>query len=237
MLCPGCAHRPVFYALQRLQVTVTGDIGCYTLGAAPPLAAMHTCICMGASIATVHGVDLAKVKGRTAAVIGDSTFFHSGIAPLINLVSNASSSTVIVVDNRITAMTGHQPHPGSGMTITGEAVPEVKIDAIARAVGIKKVDVINPFEFDKLLETIRDHTDSNEPSLIVAQYPCVLSIKEKKTVPTVDLDTCVECGVCLRIGCVPLSKVEGGVAIDSALCNGCGFCGTVCNQGAIKVAN
>lgn len=236
MLCPGCAHRPVFYALQRLQVAVMGDIGCYTLGAAPPLSSMHSCICMGASIGNVHGVDRARVKGRTVAVIGDSTFFHSGIAPLINLISNGGGSTVIVVDNRITAMTGHQPHPGTGRTIMGQEVPNVDIAALARAVGFKKVDVINPFDFKLVLDTIRTHTDLDEPSLIVAQYPCVLDIREKKPAPTVDLDACIECGNCLRIGCAPMSKVDGGVAIDAALCNGCGFCADVCNKDAIKVS-
>lgn len=237
MLCPGCAHRPVFYALQRLRVAVMGDIGCYTLGAAPPLGSMHSCICMGASIGNVHGVDKAKVKDRTAAVIGDSTFFHSGIAPLVNLISNGGNSTVIVVDNRITAMTGHQPHPGTGWTLMGKEVPNVSIDALARAVGFKKVDVINPYDFKLVLDTIRDHTSSDEPSLIVSQYPCVLNIREKKPAPTVDLDACNECGNCLRIGCSPMTKVDGGVAIDPALCIGCGFCASVCNQGAIKVSS
>jgi indolepyruvate ferredoxin oxidoreductase alpha subunit len=234
MLCPGCAHRPIFYALQRLQVTVMGDIGCYTLGAAPPLAAMHTCICMGASIGNAHGMDLAGITGRTAAVIGDSTFFHSGVTPLINLVSNAGNSTVIVVDNRITAMTGHQPHPGSGTTIMGKDVPEVKIDALARAIGIKKVDVIDPFNFKQVMDTIKEHTELDEPSLIVSVYPCVLNVKEKKPAPTIDLEACVECGNCLRIGCAPMSKTDGGVAIDPALCNGCGFCGDVCPKEAIR---
>ncbi|MCG9966526.1 indolepyruvate ferredoxin oxidoreductase subunit alpha [Pelotomaculum terephthalicicum JT] len=237
MLCPGCAHRPVFYALQRLRVAVMGDIGCYTLGAAPPLGSMHSCICMGASIGNVHGVDRAGVKDRTAAVIGDSTFFHSGIAPLINLISNGGNSTVIVVDNRITAMTGHQPHPGTGWTMMGKEVPNVSIDALARAVGFKKVDVINPYDFKLVMDTIREHTSSDEPSLIVSQYPCVLNIKEKKPAPAVDLDACNECGNCLRIACSPMTKVDGGVRIDPALCIGCGFCASVCNQGAIKVPN
>ena len=236
MLCPGCAHRPVFYALQRLGVAVMGDIGCYTLGASPPLASMHSCVCMGASIGNVHGVDLAGVDGRTAAVIGDSTFFHSGITPLINLVSNGGSSTVIVVDNRITAMTGHQAHPGSGETLMGREVPAVEIDALARAIGFKKVDVVDPFNFKQLMDTIKDHTDSPEPSLIVSKYPCVLYIREKKPTPAVNQEDCIECGTCLRIGCAPLSKVEGGVAIDSSLCSGCGLCASVCPKEAIKAS-
>lgn len=237
MLCPGCAHRPVFYALQRLGVAVMGDIGCYTLGSAPPLGSMHSCICMGASIGNVHGVDRAQIKGRTAAVIGDSTFFHSGIAPLINLVANGGNSTVIVVDNRITAMTGHQPNPGTGKTIMSQETPNIAIDGLARAIGFKKVDVINPYDFKLVLDTIREHTGTDEPSLIVAQYPCVLNIREKKPAPQIDLEACIECGNCLRIGCAPMAKVEGGVTIDPALCNGCGFCISVCNQDAIKAAN
>ena len=234
MLCPGCAHRPVFYALSRLGVAVMGDIGCYTLGASPPLASMHSCVCMGASIGNVHGVDLANVSGRTAAVIGDSTFFHSGITPLINLVSNGGNSTVIVTDNRITAMTGHQTHPGSGSTLMGKEVPAVAIDVLARAIGFKKVDVVNPYDFKKLVDTIKDHTDADEPSLIVSQYPCVLQIREKKPSPTAHHEDCIECGTCLKIGCAPISKVEGGVAIDPGLCSGCGLCASVCPKDAIR---
>jgi indolepyruvate ferredoxin oxidoreductase alpha subunit len=134
-------------------------------------------------------------------------------------------------------MTGHQPHPGTGWTLMGKEVPYVSIDALARAIGFKKVDVINPYDFKLVLDTIRDHTSSDEPSLIVSQYPCVLNIKEKKPALTVDLDACNECGNCLRIGCSPMTKVDGGVAIDPALCIGCGFCASVCNRGAIKVPN
>ncbi|OPY59777.1 MAG: indolepyruvate ferredoxin oxidoreductase [Pelotomaculum sp. PtaU1.Bin035] len=234
MLCPGCAHRPIFYALQRLRAAVFGDIGCYTLGAAPPLAAMHTCLCMGASIGNVHGADRVKVKDRTVAVIGDSTFFHSGITPLINLIANGGNSTVIVLDNRITAMTGHQPHPGTGRTLMGKKVPDISIEALARAVGFNKVDVISPYDFKNVLETIKDHFQSREPSLIVSQYPCVLNIRERKPSPVVDQDACNECGNCLRIGCSPMAKVDGGVTIDPALCTGCGFCASVCGRGAIK---
>lgn len=234
MLCPGCGHRGVFYALQRLRVAVFGDIGCYTLGAAPPLGAMHTCGCMGASIGVVHGVDRAGVKDRTVAVIGDSTFFHSGVAPLINVLYNKGNSTIIIVDNRVTAMTGHQPHPGTGRTLMGEDTLNVKIEDIARGIGFEKVDVVNPYEFRTVLDTIKDHVKSGVPSLIVARYPCVLYMRERKQAPAVDLEACNECGNCLRIGCSPIGKVEGGVSIDAALCVGCGFCATICSQGAIR---
>jgi indolepyruvate ferredoxin oxidoreductase alpha subunit len=237
MLCPGCGHRGLFYALQRLNATVHGDIGCYTLGAAPPLSSMHTSGCMGASIGVVHGVDRVGVKDRTVAVIGDSTFFHSGLAPLINLRFNNGTSTVIVADNRVTAMTGHQANPGTGKTLMGEESPVVNIDELARGIGINKVDVVNPYDFKNVLDTIKDHIQSKEPSVIVAQYPCVLNKKERKPALAVDVEKCNECGNCLRIGCSPITRVDGGVSINATLCIGCGFCATICNQGAIGPQN
>ncbi len=235
MLCPGCGHRGLFYALQRLNATVFGDIGCYTLGAAPPLNAIHTTGCMGASIGVVHGVDRVGVKDRTVAVIGDSTFFHSGVAPLINLHYNNGTSTVIVVDNRVTAMTGHQANPGTGNTLLGIESPVVKIDELARGIGFTKVDVVNPYDFKHVLNTIKDHLQSGEPSLIVAQYPCVLYKRERKPALAVDAEKCNECGNCLRIGCSPITKIDGSVSINAALCIGCGFCAAICNQGAISL--
>ncbi len=237
MLCPGCGHRGLFYALQRVKALVHGDIGCYTLGSAPPLSAMHTSGCMGASIGVVHGVDKVGVKDRTVAVIGDSTFFHSGVAPLINLHYNNGTSTVIVADNRVTAMTGHQANPGTGSTLMGIESPVVKIDELARGIGFKKVDVVNPYDFKTMVDTIKDHLQSKEPSVIVAQYPCVLYKRERKPALVVDLEKCNECGNCLRIACSPITKVEGGVSINAALCIGCGFCATICNQGAIGLPN
>lgn len=233
MLCPGCAHRGVFYALQRLRTATFGDIGCYTLGAAPPLSALHTCGCMGASIGVVHGVDKVGVKDRTVAVIGDSTFFHSGVAPLINLYYNLGTSTVIVLDNRVTAMTGHQPHPGSGKTLQGKDAPLISVEEVARGIGFKKIDVIDPYDFRNVVDTIKEHLQSGEPSVIVARHPCVLYTRERKPPFAVNLEACNECGNCLRIGCSPVVKVEGGVAINAAFCTGCGFCATVCNQKAI----
>ncbi|MCL2337344.1 MAG: indolepyruvate ferredoxin oxidoreductase subunit alpha [Firmicutes bacterium] len=235
MLCPGCGHRAVFYALQRLNAAVFGDIGCYALGGTPPLNAMHAQGCMGASIGLVHGIDLVGVKDRTVGVIGDSTFFHSGLAPLINLRYNNGTSTVIVLDNRVPAMTGHQPNPSTGNTLMGVEAPVVKIDELARGAGLTKVDVVNPYDFKHVMDTIKDHIKSNEPSLIVAQYPCVLYKRERNQPMTVDVEKCNECGNCLRIGCSPITKIEGGVTINSGLCIGCGFCATICNQGAISL--
>ncbi|MFZ5649256.1 MAG: indolepyruvate ferredoxin oxidoreductase subunit alpha [Bacillota bacterium] len=236
MLCPGCAHRGVFYALQRLRAVVIGDIGCYTLGALPPLSAMHTCGCMGASLGVVHGVDKAGIKDRTVGVIGDSTFFHSGIPPLVNILFNKGVSTVIILDNRITAMTGHQENPCTGRTLMKEPTGEINIENLVRAIGFEKVEVVDPFQFDNMLNVIKEHLDSDQPSVIIARHPCVLNIRERKAPPVVDLEACNQCGNCLRIGCSPISKIEEGVSIDPALCNGCGLCASVCPREAIITA-
>lgn len=236
MLCPGCAHRGIFYALQRLNAVVLGDIGCYTLGAMPPLSAMHACGCMGASLGVVHGVDRAGVKDRTVGVIGDSTFFHSGIPPLINILFNKGVSTVIILDNRITAMTGHQENPGTGKTLMKEPSGEINIESLVRAIGFEKVEVVNPYQFDRVLEVLKEHLDADQPSVIIARYPCVLNIRERKTPPSVDLEACNLCGNCLRIGCSPVTRIEEGVSIDPVLCSGCGLCANVCPQKAISTA-
>ncbi|MCL6479038.1 MAG: indolepyruvate ferredoxin oxidoreductase subunit alpha [Peptococcaceae bacterium] len=234
MLCPGCAHRGIFYALQRVKAVVLGDIGCYTLGALPPLNAMHSCGCMGASIGVVHGVDKVGVKDRTVAVIGDSTFFHSGIPPLINVLYNRGVSTVIILDNRITAMTGHQENPGSGRTLMKDPTAEISIEKLVRGIGFEKVDVINPYEFKEVLRVIKEHVDSDQPSVIVARYPCILNIRERKEPLAVDPEACNMCGNCLQIGCSPIAKREGGVSIDPSLCIGCGLCASVCPRKAIS---
>ena len=234
MLCPGCAHRGIFYALKRLKAVVNGDIGCYALGGSPPLSTMHTSGCMGASIGVVHGVDKVGVKDRTVAVIGDSTFFHSGIHPLINVLYNKGVSTVIISDNRITAMTGHQNNPGSGKTLLGEPTEQIDLEKLVRGLGAQKVAVVNPYELDVMLKTLKEFMESEEPSVIIARYPCVLHVKEKHPVLEVDLELCTNCGTCLKIGCPPLVKVENGVAIDASQCNGCGLCAKVCPFDAIK---
>lgn len=234
MLCPGCAHRGIFYALKHLKAVVNGDIGCYALGGSPPLSAMHTSGCMGASIGVVHGVDKVGVKDRTVAVLGDSTFFHSGIHPLINVLYNKGVSTVIISDNRITAMTGHQNNPGSGKTLLGEPTEQIDLEKLVRGLGAQKVAVVNPYELDVMINTLTEFMDSEEPSVIIARYPCVLHVKEKHPVLKVDLELCTNCGTCLKIGCPPLVKVENGVAIDALQCNGCGLCAKICPFDAIE---
>ncbi|MGB9887568.1 MAG: indolepyruvate ferredoxin oxidoreductase subunit alpha [Moorellales bacterium] len=236
MLCPGCGHRPVFYALQIYGAVVFGDIGCYTLAAAPPLAAVHTTGCMGAGIAVAHGADKAGLKERRVAVIGDSTFFHAGIPALIDVVYNRGATTVIVLDNRTTAMTGHQDHPGTGKTLAGEPTVEVDVGALARAVGFGRVEVVDPFDFRRLRAVIKEHLDSSEPSVIIARHPCVLKAREKRPPYRVDPAKCNDCGRCRRIGCAPLVRSGDKMAIDPLLCNGCGFCAQICGHGAIVQA-
>jgi len=236
MLCPGCGHRGVFYTLKQLGVLVLGDIGCYTLGAAPPLAAMHTTGCMGASIGVAHGIDKAGVSDRCVAVIGDSTFFHSGINPLINVLYNQGTTTTIVLDNRVTAMTGHQMNPGSGRTLQNKETFQVNISALARGIGYEKIDEVSPYDLDKLSAVVEDHLASKLPSLIVVKHPCVLYAREKHPVPVVDPDTCVNCGTCLELGCSPLTQEEDSISINPMLCNGCGMCAQTCPTGAIQIA-
>lgn len=234
MLCPGCGHRGLFYALKRLDVNVFGDIGCYTLGSAPPLSAMHATTCMGASFGLVHGVDKMGVQGRTVGILGDSTFFHSGIHPMIDVLYNKGTSTLIITDNRITAMTGHQDNPGSGKTLLGEPAERIDIENVVRGLGAKRVEVVNPYEVDNVMKVVKECIDSGEPSVVIARYPCVLHIKEKHPVPEVDTEVCINCGACLKIGCPPLIKTETQVSIDSMLCNGCGLCARICPIQAIK---
>ncbi len=236
MLCPGCSHRGVFYVLQRLRAVVFGDIGCYTLGALPPLNATHTCGPMGASVGMVHGADVVGVTDRTAAVIGDSTFFHSGLSPLVNIRANKGVSTTIVLDNRVTAMTGHQANPGTGRTLMGEDVPEISIENVARAMGYTKVDVIDPYDLQEVRRVLTDHLDSKEPSVVVARAPCVLYERRRWEAPRVDVELCNDCGTCLKIGCAPLVHHEDHVEIDPLLCIGCDYCVEVCPRDAIVSA-
>ncbi len=233
-LCPGCPHTGVFYTLAKLKVTVTGDIGCYTLGALPPLSAMDTCVDMGASITNAHGLDVALrvIKGekkRIVGVIGDSTFFHSGITGLIDLVYNKGISTIIVLDNSITAMTGHQENPGTGKDIKGQPAPTIKVEDIARAAGVKDVRVVDPFNLRELKEVINDAIHRDEPSVIIARRPCALLFRKVRFATLkVDPEKCIGCGICVKLGCPAISFRDGKAIIEQFLCVGCKLCKDVC---------
>jgi indolepyruvate ferredoxin oxidoreductase alpha subunit len=244
VLCPGCAHRSVFYALNRLKATVLGDIGCYSLGAFQPLYAMDSIVCMGASIGNAHGMEKAGYESkRIAAVIGDSTFFHSGITGLLNTVYNKGTSTVIVLDNRTTAMTGHQEHPGTGRTLKGEETVEARVEDVARGVGVNHVVTIDPYDLDNTYKVLRQELDRAEPSVVVSRHECVLRCRKVAACKFgVRDDLCRACGACLRLGCPaietgdvdPSDPRKRKVRINSVLCAGCGMCVQVCKFGAIQ---
>ncbi len=236
VMCPGCPHRAVFYVLKKLRFTVNGDIGCYTLGALPPARAMDTCLCMGASVGMAHGMEKARgadFRKKTVAVIGDSTFIHSGITPLIDLVYNKGNSTVIILDNSITAMTGHQHNPSTGYTIKGEPTIAVDLVKLAEAVGVKRVRLVDPFELKELEKILKEETQADGPSVIIAKRPCAL-LKQVKFGPqvTVDRSKCKYCKACMVLGCPAISDTGDGIKVDEALCVGCGLCIELCRFGA-----
>ncbi len=239
VLCPGCPHRGLFYTLHKLGVTVFGDIGCYTLGALPPLAAVDTTVCMGASISGMHGFN--TVRGgesakNTVSVTGDSTFMHSGITSLIDLVYNNGSSTAIILDNSITGMTGHQQNPTTGKTLKGTPAPAVSIERLCEAIGVKaeNIRVVDPYALKELEQVVREELAKDEPSVIIARRPCAL-LPEVKPQPAlvVDTDKCVGCKMCMKIGCPAISVNDGKCAIDPTLCVGCDLCIQMCRPGAI----
>ncbi len=244
MFCAGCPHRGVFYELGKLPVMVSGDIGCYALGAMPPFSAMDTCIDMGASITAGLGFQTAldilrpNKPARTIAVIGDSTFFHSGMTGLLDAVYNDVGVITIILDNRITAMTGHQENPGSGFTLSGAPAREAQLEEIVRALGIEMVQTVDPFDLAQVREAIVVAMDSPGPSVIIARGPCALlkRLAVRRPAYQVDQDTCRKCRACLRVAC-PALYVEGeNVRIDAETCVGCGVCGQVCRFGAIRQA-
>lgn len=238
VLCPGCPHRGVFYVLKKLKLVVTGDIGCYTLGVVPPLSAMDTTVCMGASVGMAFGVELAlkdKIKHKVVGVIGDSTFVHSGITGLIDIVYNKGASTVIILDNRITGMTGHQDNPATGKTLMGEHTHQLDLAEVARAVGVKSVRVIDPYDLEETERVIREEIAKDEPSVIITNRPCVLIVKDKEWDKyQVDQELCRSCGMCYRVGCSAIYKENGKAKIDILFCTGCGICRQVCRFNAIK---
>jgi indolepyruvate ferredoxin oxidoreductase alpha subunit len=238
VMCSGCSHRGVFYVLKQMKLVVTGDIGCYTLGALPPQNAMDTCLCMGASIGMAHGMEKALGRSeskKTVAVIGDSTFIHSGITGLIDVVYNNSATTTIILDNSTTGMTGHQDHPATGKTIKGEETYAVDLEKLCKAVGVKRVFTVDPLDVDAVRIIIKQELEADEPSVIITRKPCILITTKPSTRYTIDPEMCKECGLCLNLGCPSLSKLDDVFAIDRAMCAGCGSCYRVCKTGAISV--
>ena len=239
VMCAGCPHRGLFYTLAKNKVTALGDIGCYTLGAVPPLAALDTTICMGASISGMHG--FAKAGGaegrKVACVIGDSTFMHSGMTGLVNMAYNESCGTVIIVDNSITGMTGHQQNPTTGFNLKGDPAAKIDLETLCRAVGIRRVRVVDPYDLKQCDEAIKEETAVNEPSVIISRRPCALLkyVKHKKPI-IADSDKCVGCKACMKIGCPAISIVDGKAKIDNTLCTGCGVCAQLCKLNALQAA-
>ncbi len=239
ILCPGCPHRSVFYALQKLGLHAAGDIGCYTLGAVAPLGVVDTTVCMGASISTLHGMEKAQgseyVK-NWVAVIGDSTFMHTGINSLMNMVYNRATGTVIILDNHTTGMTGHQEHAGTGKTLKGDIVAAIDVVGLCKALGVPNVTVVNAMRQDELIPVLRAETAKEELSVIIARYPCALLGKKKVTeVYRIDQDKCRKCGMCMKPGCPAITrKADGSMMIDDTMCNGCGLCEQLCKFGAME---
>ena len=239
ILCPGCPHRSVFSVLNKLKIHASGDIGCYTLGAVAPLGVIDTTICMGASISALHGMEKARGKDyikNWVAVIGDSTFLHTGINSLINMVYNKSTGTVMILDNRTTGMTGHQEHAATGKTLKGEETYAIDLAELCRAVGVKNVIEINAFDVKGLEDVIKSSVGSDELTVIITKSPCVLLKGQKfPNVCRVDADACKKCGACMKIGCPAMTRGEDGkVRIDATMCNGCGLCKNYCKFGAIQ---
>ncbi len=236
VMCPGCPHRAVFYAFKKLGITATGDIGCYTLGALPPLQGIDACVCMGASIGMAMGMEKARGKDfarKLVAVIGDSTFFHSGMTGLVDMVYNGATSTVMILDNSTTGMTGHQEHPATGKTLKGDIAYAVDIPALVKALGVKHVRVLDPFNLKELEQGLKEETSRDELSVIITKRPCALL--DKKSVPPYTItDKCKNCGVCMKLGCPAIKKTDNGMVIDASVCNGCGLCPGVCAFGAIE---
>ena len=238
MMCAGCPHRGMFYTLAKNKITVLGDIGCYTLGAVPPLSALDSTLCMGASISGLHGFNAARgneAEKKSVAVIGDSTFMHSGMTGLVNVAYNATNSTVIILDNSITGMTGHQQNPTTGYNIKGDPAAKVDLEALCHALGINRVRVVDPYDLKACDSAIKEELSVEEPSVIISRRPCVLlkSVKPQKPL-TVDADKCKSCKRCMGLGCPAISMKGGKAAIDTTLCVGCGVCKQLCAFDAIN---
>ena len=238
VMCPGCPHRGLFYTLKKLNCTVLGDIGCYTLGAVAPLQTIETTLCMGASVSSIHGFN--KILGeesekRTVCVIGDSTFMHSGMTGLANIAYNQSNSTVIILDNSITGMTGHQQNPTTGFNIKGDPAGKINLEALCRAMGFERVQVVDPYNLAECEKTVKEELSLNEPSVIISRRPCAL-LKYVKRLPSlkVNPDKCKSCKSCMKIGCPAISMKDGKAHVDETLCVGCGVCTQMCRFDAFE---
>ena len=238
VMCPGCPHRGLFYTLNKIGCTVLGDIGCYTLGAVPPLASMEMTLCMGASVSSIHGFNQMggpKAQKNTVCVIGDSTFMHSGMTGLANIAYNQSNSTVIILDNSITGMTGHQQNPTTGLNLRGEPAGKIDLEALCRAMGFQRVKVVDPYDLASCEETIRAELMAGEPSVIISRRPCALLKYVKKKAPLrIDPEKCRGCTSCMKIGCPAISIRNRKAVIDKTLCIGCGVCTQMCRFDAFS---
>ncbi len=237
MMCAGCPHRGMFYTLAKNKITVHGDIGCYTLGAVPPLNALDSTLCMGASVSGLHGFNAARgeeAEKKSVAVIGDSTFMHSGMTGLVNVAYNATNSTVIILDNSITGMTGHQQNPTTGYNIKGDPAAKVDLEALCKALGINRVRVVDPYDLKACETAVKEELAAKEPSVIISRRPCVLLkyVKHEASL-NVDADKCKSCKRCMGLGCPAISLKEGKAKIDNTLCVGCGVCKQLCAFDAI----
>ena len=237
VMCAGCPHRGLFYVLAKNKITTLGDIGCYTLGAVPPLNALDSTICMGASVSGLHGFVKAlegSADGKTVGVIGDSTFMHSGMTGLVNVAYNNSNATLIILDNSITGMTGHQQNPTTGMNLKGEPAAAVDLEALCHALGIRRVRVVDPYNLAETESAIQEELAAPEPSVIISRRPCALLKYVKHNGPiTVNADKCRSCKACMKVGCPAISMKDGKAVIDNTLCTGCGVCTQLCKFGAL----
>lgn len=239
ILCPGCPHRSVFYVLNKLKLHAAGDIGCYTLGAVAPLSVVDTTICMGASISSLHGMEKAKGKDYVknwVAVIGDSTFLHTGVNSLMNMMYNKATGTVMILDNSTTGMTGHQDHAATGKTLLGEPTYAIDIAGLCRAIGVKNVVEVNAFDIVELERVVKEETAKDEVSVLITKSPCVLLDKSKKPLYITHPDKCKKCGMCMKPGCPAMTRnADGTIHIDDTMCTGCGLCATLCKFDAIEL--
>jgi indolepyruvate ferredoxin oxidoreductase alpha subunit len=237
VLCPACPHRGIFYALGKFDVAVTGDIGCYSLGVFPPLKRIDTILCMGAGISMAHGMQKAGEKRKVVGIVGDSTFFHSGITGLLDIAYNRGASTIIVVDNRTTAMTGHQEHPGTGRTLHGEDTITAKVEEFGRACGITNIATVDPYDITATVAVVRKAVESDQPWLIVARSPCPLYTKKAPGSPRrVNKELCRKCKLCLKLGCPAIEWVNDEIRVNELLCGGCTMCEKTCKEGAFEIA-